>query len=312
MSQIYHAGQYMGNVLPGHTILDSSGIPISNQPNIQFNNATVTADYVNDKIIVDPQGGVTSFNGRSGSVMPVTGDYDIGVASFNGRSGSVQSIAGDYDATQVNYDANTTVKQKIDELTGGHTIVNSSDEVMPERSKMKFVNMSVTDDSTNDQLVIQSAGDYEELDNLPQINGHELNGNKTSADLELQGALSYDNYPVSDSTNMLKSGAIYTAVEDAKNYNNATNKPTINGVVLSGNKTTSDLGISTGTTNYDALSSKPQINGVTLSGNKSLSSFGIYNVSCNGYTLTNISAGTSDLTPGSSSLSSGQLYLVYE
>jgi len=67
-----------------------------------------------------------------------------------------------------------------------------------------------------------------------------------------------------------------------------------------------------GVTDYDDLTDKPSINGTTLSGNKSLSDLGIYNVNSNGYTLTSISAGTSDLTAGSSYLSSGQLYLVYE
>ena len=39
-----------------------------------------------------------------------------GVSSFNGRSGSVLPMAGDYSAEQVDYDSNQTVKQKIDAL----------------------------------------------------------------------------------------------------------------------------------------------------------------------------------------------------
>lgn len=82
-------------------------------------------------------------------------------------------------------------------------------------------------------------------------------------------------------------------------YNNLTNKPQINSVELSGNKSLSDIGIEAnpsstgstdlaklkvggttynvpnGTTNYNNLSNKPQINSVTLSGNKSLSDIGI-------------------------------------
>ena len=46
-------------------------------------------------------------------------------------------------------------------------------------------------------------------------------------------------------------------------YNDLTNRPQINGVTLSGNKSTADLGVS-----YDALTGRPQLNGVTLSGNK--------------------------------------------
>ena len=40
------------------------------------------------------------------------------VTSFNGRNGSVLPMAGDYDATQVNYSAQQTVKQKIDAVAG--------------------------------------------------------------------------------------------------------------------------------------------------------------------------------------------------
>lgn len=86
------------------------------------------------------------------------------------------------------------------------------------------------------------------------------------------------------------------------NYNNLINKPSINGVDLIGNKTSSALGIRDvpavieadegkvltaaddgsyswqvipeGTTDYTDLSNKPQINSVTLSGNLSLSDLG--------------------------------------
>lgn len=55
------------------------------------------------------------------------------------------------------------------------------------------------------------------------------------------------------------------------NYNSLSNKPKINGVVLTGNKTGSDLGLN----NYSDLTNKPSINNVTLTGNKSLSDLGI-------------------------------------
>ena len=87
----------------------------------------------------------TTFNGRSGSILPMAGDYtaedityrqstvknaldNIGnsvVKTFNGRNGSVLPTAGDYDATQINYDNNTTVKQKIDSLTTGVSSFNN-------------------------------------------------------------------------------------------------------------------------------------------------------------------------------------------
>ena len=54
-------------------------------------------------------------------------------------------------------------------------------------------------------------------------------------------------------------------------YNEQSNKPSINGVTLQGNKTSADLNINTGTNNYSSLTNKPSINGVTLQGNKTSS-----------------------------------------
>lgn len=67
---------------------------------------------------------------------------------------------------------------------------------------------------------------------------------------------------------------------DSGDYNNLKNKPSINGVTLEGNKTSSDLHIEGGgggggTSNYNDLENKPQINDITLSGNKSLDDLGI-------------------------------------
>lgn len=65
------------------------------------------------------------------------------------------------------------------------------------------------------------------------------------------------------------------------NYNKLTNKPTLNGVVIEGDKTSEDYHIEAGggggggTTDYNDLDNKPQINDVTLSGNKSLDALGI-------------------------------------
>ena len=56
-------------------------------------------------------------------------------------------------------------------------------------------------------------------------------------------------------------------------YDGLSNKPSINGVELSGNKTSEDLGFE-GTTNYTELDNKPKINNVELNGNKTLSELG--------------------------------------
>lgn len=60
------------------------------------------------------------------------------------------------------------------------------------------------------------------------------------------------------------------------NYNVLLNKPKINGVELTGDKSSADLHIEGGgTTNYTELTNKPQINGVELSGNKTAADLGI-------------------------------------
>lgn len=57
-----------------------------------------------------PAGGVNSFNGRTGAVVPATGDYSYSqisgtpaslVNTFNGRSGAVAPASGDYSYSQI-------------------------------------------------------------------------------------------------------------------------------------------------------------------------------------------------------------------
>ena len=109
---------------------------------------------------------------------------------------------------------------------------------------------------------------------------------------------------------------IENGINEKGNYTNLTNKPKINNVELSGNKTLDDLSIqaklisgtniktinnqsilgsgnitiqggSSGTTDYTQLDNKPQINSVTLTGNKTLSDLGIINFSGNYNDLSN-------------------------
>ena len=54
---------------------------------------------------------------------------------------------------------------------------------------------------------------YNELENKPQIAGVTLSGNKTLANLGIQGELSFDNAPTEDSTNPVTSGGVYEALE---------------------------------------------------------------------------------------------------
>ena len=65
--------------------------------------------------------------------------------------------------------------------------------------------------------------------------------------------------------------SIKASIGNAFDYNNAYNKPTLNGVVIEGNKTSEDYHIKGGgggTNDYNDLENKPSINNVTLEGNK--------------------------------------------
>ena len=53
---------------------------------------------------------------------------------------------------------------------------------------------------------------YNDLSNLPQINGETLAGNKTAENLGLQEALTFDSTPTEGSTNPVESGGVYTAL----------------------------------------------------------------------------------------------------
>ena len=71
-------------------------------------------------------------------------------------------------------------------------------------------------------------------------------------------------------------GTIQFTGEGTDNYDELDNRPSINGVVLTGNKTTEDLHIPTGgTDDYPDLNNKPKINGVTLRGDVSSASLQI-------------------------------------
>lgn len=112
--------------------------------------------------------------------------------------------------------------------------------------------------STNWQVYKLSEGgsggggttNYNALTNKPQINSVELSGNKTSAQLGLMASDGVVANPTGQTTGTLTAlevGGTKYAVPSGgggtSDYTDLTNKPSINGVTLSGNKTTSDLGI---------------------------------------------------------------------
>lgn len=133
---------------------------------------------------------------------------------------------------------------------------------------------------------------YNNLSNKPQINSVTLEGNKSLSDLSIQETLTFDGTPTDGSTNPVTSDGIYDAFADVDTalsgkvdttsvgvangiaeldndglvpssqlpdvaYTDVTNKPSINSVTLSGNKTAADLGLVNNTDLTDIIATGP-------------------------------------------------------
>lgn len=152
---------------------------------------------------------------------------DYGVHSFNGRSGSVLPIAGDYNADIVAYNANMSVKQKIDSLVTGVSSFNGrSGSVLPVAGdytadtvpydantsvKQKIDSIvgggGVTSFNGRSGSVLPIAGDYTADTVMYDAN------TTTKAKIDSkQNTLVFDNAPTSASSNPVKSGGVYTAL----------------------------------------------------------------------------------------------------
>ena len=217
------------------------------------------------------------------------------VASVNGKTGIVVLTGEDIKAAAGDPDS---IKTILDNLAAG-----KQDAPAAAGSSGQFLGLDVNGDPVWATPSGSGTTDYNDLTNKPQVAGVTLSGNKTLSDLGAQPApaaagtagqfLGLDSNldPVWDTP----SGSGTT------NYNDLTNKPQVEGVTLSGNKTLSDLGAqpapaaagtagqvlsldnslnpvwstpSGGSSNYNDLSNKPQIENVTLSGNKTLNDLG--------------------------------------
>lgn len=106
---------------------------------------------------------------------------------------------------------------------------------MPIKVK-KYININGKESSSSGGT--GGTTNYNELTNKPQINDVELIGNKTSDELGLQNKLIAGEGIVIENDVISSSGSGGTT-----DYEDLENKPSINGVTLSGNKTTEDLGI---------------------------------------------------------------------
>lgn len=85
-----------------------------------------------------------------------------------------------------------------------------------------------------------STTNYNSLTNKPKINGVELTGNKTSADLELYGAGNEPSYPVTSVNN--KTGDVNLTASDVGALPDTTDIPTVNDATLTIQKNGVDVG----------------------------------------------------------------------
>lgn len=111
-------------------------------------------------------------------------------------------------------------------------------------------------DGTTKEATVSGGGggtsDYEQLENLPKVNDVELKGNKTLEELGIQKKLiAGSNITIKEDGTISSTGG----GGGSDDYEELNNKPSINGHELSGNKTTSELGLE-----YDDTKIKETIN----------------------------------------------------
>lgn len=138
--------------------------------------------------------------------------------------------------------------------------------------------------SVNGALQGSGTTDYNELNNKPKINNITLSGNKSSSDLGLQDAISF---PGDASKYLDGTGNFSTPAGGSGDYEDLSNKPSINSVTLDGDNTALTLGLEPAITyvgvdsmfydgsgnfdyvSYNEVTDKPSINSHVISGNMS-------------------------------------------
>ena len=110
---------------------------------------------LNDQRLTDLEGAhVSSFNGRTGAVTPADGDYDIGqIAPLTGAQvGQVPVVTniGTEEAPELVF------RMGAGGGAGGHEIIDSEGNTMPQESAMQFADSHVSDDSINGRTVVEN------------------------------------------------------------------------------------------------------------------------------------------------------------
>lgn len=219
-----------------------------------------------------------------GRVLPIfTGEYDnnktynnLDVVLYNGSSyvalnqtqgnlptdtnhWAIVALACTLSPEQVEY-----IQNQVIQYVQGQGYVIDSDYVHTDN------NFTDADKAKLDEIQPGSGGtsDYTQLSNLPSINGTTLTGNvnlPTMSDLNSKQdtLVSGTNIATINGNNLLEGGNIEIQGGGTSDYTQLSNKPKINNVELSGNKTTSELGINIPTKTSDLTNDSGFINAET-------------------------------------------------
>lgn len=286
------------------TNLDASDIPYNNTTSgMTADNIQSAIDELNSNSNDDYEelNNLPSING-----VELLGNTNIGLLSSDIKVSS--GIVG-YDNSISGLSANT-VKTALDALKSAIDNIQptgDADDITYDNTTSGLTATNVQD--AIDEVASGSGGskDYPDLTHKPSINGVELLGNKTIGLLSTNIQVGSDKIGYNNATSGLSATNVKDALDELANgsggtsdYPDLTNKPSINGVQLLGNKVIGllstniqvdsdkigydntissllatnvksaldELASNLGTDDYPDLTNKPSVNGVQLLGNK--------------------------------------------
>lgn len=118
---------------------------------------------LNDQRLTELEGAhVSSFNGRIGEVTPTDGDYDIGqIAPLTGAQVGQVPVVTNIGTEE---DPELVFRMGAGGGAGGHEIIDSEGNIMPQESAMQFPDSHVSDDSTNGRTVVENVKEVASAD----------------------------------------------------------------------------------------------------------------------------------------------------
>lgn len=121
----------------------------------QMERAEAAAVSANASMIASGSSALIAGNAAAicSSILPVVRGYAESAENNAALSGSYMRVAG-----QSAEDAEYWAHYAEQHAGTGHVIVNENGESMPQRTKLKFINCEITDDSTNDTTIVEAEG----------------------------------------------------------------------------------------------------------------------------------------------------------